>query len=126
MKQKNRNILQGIKSVMLVITVVFVFVAVTSSIAMSGKNSVSELLPVQWTIFKHMDDGRQSNIVTTDISQVNFRKNDGGTRLIATTKIPNGGADGIMLQMCLKRLLRMRLADIRKIKHLETVITLSV
>jgi len=103
MKEKNRKIWQGIKSVMLVITVVFVFVAVTSSIAMSGKNSVSELLPVQWTVFKHMDDGRQSNIVTTDISEVNFRKNDGGTRLIATTKIPNGGADGIMLQMCLKR-----------------------
>lgn len=69
MKEKNRKIWQGIKSVMLVITVVFVFVAVTTSIAMSGKNSVSELLPVQWTVFKHMDDGRQSNIVTTDISE---------------------------------------------------------
>lgn len=103
MKEKNRKIWQGIRSVMLVITVVVVFVAVTSGIAMSGKNSISEVIQTQWTVFKHMDDGRQSNIVTTDISEANFRKNDSGTRLTATAKIPNGGADGIMLQMCLKR-----------------------
>lgn len=40
MKEKNRNIWQGIKSVMLVITVVFVFVAVTSSIAMDPEKTV--------------------------------------------------------------------------------------
>lgn len=103
MIKENKKIWHGIGAVILVITVVAAFIIAIYGIAMSGRKSTAQVFDAEWTVFKCMSGGRQSSLVVSDMTEANFKKVDKGTKLIATARIPNGGIDGITLQMCLKR-----------------------
>lgn len=103
MKKNNNRSLRIIGTIILVTFVITAFTALTAGFMYSQSKNRTKALPVRWEVKKYTSDGRAGNIITTDLTKVNFEKSGKRVKVVATAIIPDGSSDGITLQMCLKR-----------------------
>lgn len=101
--KKNSRSWRAIGMIILVTLIVSVFTALMSGIMYAQSQNKTKVLPVRWEVKKYTSDGHLGNVITTDLTKVNFKKSGKGIKVVATATIPDGSSDGITLQMCLKR-----------------------
>ena len=104
MKKDNSRSWRIIGMIILVTLVVLLFTALMSGIMYAQSQTKTKALPVRWEVKKYTSDGHLGNVITTDLTKMNFKKSGKDIKLVAIATIPDGSSDGITLQMCLKRM----------------------